>query len=267
MSVVRRWTSSSPARLVFGLGVAAFLAFTTLNAQIPSRNVNMVAGTDWPNGDPFLQRQNEPSIAASTRNPVASARRFQRLSDGRCARPARWRRDRRCLAWFVQVARRRPAVDEHASSRLPTGQVASRACLSAQGLRGRRRRRRAGRPNGLFFFSGLAFDREDNGKSGIFVARFIDNNNKEAGDPIAYLGTSLVAYDSGIKGRFLDKPWMAVDIPRGNSNKCSIPIPAAPSPATKRQKPEAQAKGPEGAGRPRFRCLQRYYWRRRDAAI
>src|SRR5512134_706397 len=41
-----------------------------LAAQIPSRNVNMVSGTGWPGGDPFLQRQNEPSIAASTRNPL-----------------------------------------------------------------------------------------------------------------------------------------------------------------------------------------------------
>ena len=48
--------------------------------------------------------------------------------------------------------------------------------------------------NGLFYYSGLVFDRDENGKSGIFVARFIDNNNKEAGDPIAYLGTSLVAH-------------------------------------------------------------------------
>ena len=29
----------------------------------------MVSGTTLPDGDPFLQRQNEPSIAASTRNP------------------------------------------------------------------------------------------------------------------------------------------------------------------------------------------------------
>src|SRR5438105_6595924 len=34
------------------------------------RNVNMVSGTTWPEGDPFLQRQNEPSIAVSTRNPA-----------------------------------------------------------------------------------------------------------------------------------------------------------------------------------------------------
>lgn len=53
------------------MSVAAALgAGTTMLAQIPGRNVNMVAGTEWPGGDPFLQRQNEPSIAASTRNPL-----------------------------------------------------------------------------------------------------------------------------------------------------------------------------------------------------
>src|SRR6184192_2406743 len=35
----------------------------------PGQNVNMVSGTQWPGGDPFLQRQNEPSFAVSTRNP------------------------------------------------------------------------------------------------------------------------------------------------------------------------------------------------------
>src|SRR5438105_162173 len=32
------------------------------------RNVNMVAGTEWPGGDPFRQRQDEPALAISTRN-------------------------------------------------------------------------------------------------------------------------------------------------------------------------------------------------------
>src|SRR5436305_14611425 len=39
-------------------------------AQIPGRNVNMVSGSKWPDGDPFLQRQNEPSLAVSSRNPA-----------------------------------------------------------------------------------------------------------------------------------------------------------------------------------------------------
>src|SRR5262252_2085484 len=32
-------------------------------------NVNMVTGTRWPEGDPFLTKQNEPSLAVSSRNP------------------------------------------------------------------------------------------------------------------------------------------------------------------------------------------------------
>ena len=56
-------------RLSCGVAVAAALAITTVSAQIPGRNVNMVAGNTWPDGDPFLQRQNEPSIAASCVSP------------------------------------------------------------------------------------------------------------------------------------------------------------------------------------------------------
>src|SRR5437870_3597439 len=41
-----------------------------LTAQVPGTNVNMVSGTQWPGGDPFLQRQNEPTMAVSSRNPL-----------------------------------------------------------------------------------------------------------------------------------------------------------------------------------------------------
>ena len=37
---------------------------------VPGTNVNMVSGTTFPDGDPYLQRQNEPSSAVSTRNPL-----------------------------------------------------------------------------------------------------------------------------------------------------------------------------------------------------
>src|SRR5512136_2822606 len=43
---------------------------TTDATTIAGRNVNMVAGTKLPWGDPWLQRQNEPSIAVSSRNPL-----------------------------------------------------------------------------------------------------------------------------------------------------------------------------------------------------
>ncbi len=51
--------------------VCALMLLAPAAAQdplIPGPNVNMVSGTQWPDGDPFLQRQNEPSMAVSTRN-------------------------------------------------------------------------------------------------------------------------------------------------------------------------------------------------------
>ena len=62
--------NASFVRLLCGTVVACGMALTTISAQIPGRNVNMVAGNTWPDGDPYLQRQNEPSIGASTRNPL-----------------------------------------------------------------------------------------------------------------------------------------------------------------------------------------------------
>src|SRR5438045_8545433 len=46
----------------------AILPVVAQNGEIAGRNVNMVSGKQWPGGDPFLQRQNEPSMAVSTRN-------------------------------------------------------------------------------------------------------------------------------------------------------------------------------------------------------
>src|SRR5437667_9526527 len=59
-------------RLAFALSAVATAAGSTprLTAQVPGPNVNMVSGTTLPDGDPFLQRQNEPSGAVSTRNPL-----------------------------------------------------------------------------------------------------------------------------------------------------------------------------------------------------
>jgi hypothetical protein len=55
--------------------------------------------------------------------------------------------------------------------------------------------------SGLVYYAGLVFDRANPatpdvpGKSAIFVARFIDNNNKEAGDTFEYLGTRALQTD------------------------------------------------------------------------
>src|SRR5688500_13411309 len=53
--------------LVLLCAVPAFVA--SVNAQVAGRNVNMVSGGTFPGGDPWRQKQNEPSMAVSTRNP------------------------------------------------------------------------------------------------------------------------------------------------------------------------------------------------------
>src|SRR3954463_3182936 len=47
-----------------------FILFASAQSPSAGANVNMVSGTVWTTGDPFLQRQNEPSSAVSTRNPL-----------------------------------------------------------------------------------------------------------------------------------------------------------------------------------------------------
>src|SRR5262245_43729420 len=66
---------SSGHRVALALGLVALAAAgARLSAQqpptVPGTNVNMVSGTSFPDGDPYLQRQNEPSSAVSTRNPL-----------------------------------------------------------------------------------------------------------------------------------------------------------------------------------------------------
>ena len=57
-------------RLVLSVSIflSALLNAPPGNGQSAGDSVNMVSGTGWTNGDPFLQRQNEPSLAVSTRN-------------------------------------------------------------------------------------------------------------------------------------------------------------------------------------------------------
>jgi hypothetical protein len=66
---VSRVASAFP-RFAAGLFLSAALAYgiPQLAAQVPGKNVNLVAGDTWPDGDPFLQRQNEASVAVSSRN-------------------------------------------------------------------------------------------------------------------------------------------------------------------------------------------------------
>ena len=208
--------------VVFTLCVAA-----TTFAQIPGQNVNMVAGTEWPGGDPFLQRQNEPSMAVSSRNPLhllAGANDYRTvdlpgLPNGGVTGDA-W------LGLFKSTN----GGGRWTSTLLP-GYPQD---LSPAGMASPLKGLQAGadavvRPgsHGLFYYAGLAFNRGENQPSRIFVARYQDRNNKENGDPFVYQGTSIVAANKS--GEFLDKPSLAVDVPRAGSGTCDVD--GVPTPA------------------------------------
>jgi len=238
MEATRR---SAVRRIIINGSLSAFLAATavwpTLSAQVVGRNVNMVSGLEWPGGDPFLQRQNEPSIAASTRNPLhllAGSNDYRSVD-----LPGLPEGDETGDAW-LGLYRSLDGGKQWVSTLLPGfPQDTSPNGLSSP-IKGYQAAAdpvvRAG-TNGLFYYAGLAFDRSADpavpGKSAIFVARFIDNNNLEAGDPVKYAGTTRLASDAGgATGIFLDKPWMAVDVPRTGAALCRIVTPSADGPST-----------------------------------
>jgi hypothetical protein len=179
----------------------------------------MVSGITWPNGDPFLQRQNEPSIAASSRNPLhllAGANDYRSV-DLQAVEDSEEHKD----AW-LGVFKSFNGGQTWTSTLLPGCPYETPVCTGAP-LSGKYQAAsdpvvRAG-TNGMFYYSGIAFQR--NQSAGVvFVARYIDNNNKENGDPIQYLDTSIVS--TGGSANFLDKPWIAVDVPRPGALTCEV---------------------------------------------
>lgn len=244
--------ASSPARLPQCrraernrlLWSASFICLTLLlislfgatgYAQEPGQNVNMVSGTVWPYGDPFLERQDEPSLAVSTRNPLhllAGANDYRTVDlnlpeldvgEGTLATPtgepwvgeyisldggARWQST--LLPGYPQ-----DTSPQGISSPLHAFTTAADPVIASG-------------TNGMFYYGGIAFNRGTS-LGTVFVARFIDLNNKENGAiaqnsfPIRYINTVPLAFGTNTPNDFLDKPWIATDIPRGNST-CSLSV-------------------------------------------
>jgi hypothetical protein len=184
------------------------------------RNVNMVSGTDPVFGDPYLQRQNEPSIAVSTMNSMhllAGANDYRTvdypISEGEL--PGESPTAAAGDAWLgvfesydggqTWKSTLLPGYEDYDTTPpgAPVSPLIGYKAAADPTVR-------AG-ANGYFFYSGIVFDRIVNGKSAIFVARFIDDNNKETGDTIRYIDTKLI--DTGTSGQFADKPWLGVDQP------------------------------------------------------
>ena len=219
-----RRTAPTP-KCVFVSGVFVFVA-ALLATGIPvyaqvtvGPNVNMAGGAASftpPStivGDPFLQRQNEPSVAVSSRNPchlLAGANDYRAVDIEEAAGEVG-------DAW-LGVFKSFDCGATWTSTLLPGHKLDSSTDGSTAPIKGLAAAAdatvRAG-TNGLFYYSGIAFNRGDGAPSKVFVARFIDNNNKDGGDPIEYAGMKEIA--SGVSGQFLDKPWVVADIPRGGA--------------------------------------------------
>jgi hypothetical protein len=197
-----------------------------VEGQVAGDNVNMVSGTEWPGGDPFLQRQNEPSIAVSSRNPqhlLAGANDYRTVDLPGLPGDVVATGD----AW-LGVFKSFDGGATWQSTLLPGyPQDVSPEGLASPltGTAGADPVVRAG-THGLFYYLGITFDRDMN-ESQIFVARFIDLNNKENGDislgsdPMQYTGEFVA--NTGTSGQFMDKPWMLVGRPNSGSQMVTIP--------------------------------------------
>jgi len=212
--------------LVIGLPIRSQFTETqqTGTELISGRNVNMVSGTSLPDGDPWLQRQNEPSIAVSSRNPLhllAGANDYRTVdipaSEGELPGKAQgamagdaWVGVYKSFdggeSWVTSLVYGFPQDQSSLGLASPLKQFSTAADPIV----------RAG-TNGLFYYSGMAFNRlQTKGGGSIFLTRFIDNNNVEGSDPIKYLDTKII--DLGTSGQFIDMPRIGVDIPRGTGN-------------------------------------------------
>ncbi len=209
-------------------------------------------------GDLYLQRQVEPSIAASTRNPQTILAFFNDYRAVDIAADKGLGEDRNpaggLLAWLAPVkqllakAFRRPAPQPRAAA--PTaaaeawvgysrsydggltwsggflpgapfdGSPASTAS-PVYGLEAATDPVISAAPCGRFYVVFLAFTR--GGQSKMAVARYEDGNNIEGGDSIRYLGTTVLETgNNATNGYFLDKPFLAVDPSRvGGADSCA----------------------------------------------
>lgn len=199
---------------------------------IAGRNVNMVSGTTLPLGDPFLQRQNEPSIAVSSRNPLhlfAAANDYRTIdvpddyslpgiegasTSYRDAWIGVFESFDGGESWITGLLPGFPQDGSSEALASPIHTMDNTACDP----------RVVAGAEGLFYLCGITFNRGQQG-GGVFVSRYVDFNDRETvveeldevghrkfKGPIRYVDTKLI--DRNTKRRFIDMPNIAVDVPR-----------------------------------------------------
>ena len=187
------------------------LASVTVRGQIPGQNVNMVTGKTFPGGDPWLQKQNEPSGAVSTKNPchlLAGANDYRAVNVPGLAADKEtgdawvgWYTSINCgQTWYSTLVPGYPQDTTAVGKSSPVYGLTTAADPTI----------RAG-AGGFFAYSFIAFNRGTNvGK--VAVARFLDRNTTEvvtrAENAISYIDTK--AWDNGSAGNYIDKPYLAI---------------------------------------------------------
>ncbi len=213
----------SSLRAFLGILCAVIISLAAhAQGPTPGQNVNMVSGITFPGGDPFLQRQNERSLAVSTRNPLhllAGSNDYRSVNlnadtlPGQTVAADAWvgvfKSFNGGATWTSTLLPGYPQDTslQGTSSPLHAFTTASDPLVRAA-------------PAGVFYYSGIAFNRGTN-LGVIFVSVYVDLNNVENRDSIQYV--RAVAVDSGTAGQFLDKPWIAVGLPTGGT--CTIQVP------------------------------------------
>ncbi len=183
-------------------------------------NVNMVSGTTWPDGDPFLQRQNEPSIAVSTRS---SMRLMGFTNDYRSVDLPGLPVGKETGDAWLGVYKSLDGGMTWRSTLLPGYPQDLGSASPIYGYdAGADPVVRAG-THGLFYLTGIIFDRGEFARSALFLTRYMDLDNRESGDPVEYIDTEIIK--ANLPGdAFIDKPWLAVDVPRAGAQSVQIEV-------------------------------------------
>ena len=261
-TAIRRPTRS--CRHLYALSSALLLAASAVVATSAQQrleagpNINMVGGPaeviEGPPfrilGDPYLQRQNEPSLACSSRNPLTC---LGAANDYRPVDIAGQPEDRVTGDAWIGIFWTRDGGASWQSTLLPGFPQDTSAEGQASPIQGWEAAAdptvRAG-TNGLLYVSGIAFNRDDpspfvaggGANSAAFVSIYVDDNNgQNLTDPPRYVKTVILA--EGTPQTFVDKPWAVADIPRDPAAFCTIPgtsgAPALPPPPPPIEEPPA----------------------------
>ncbi len=215
---VRRWIP------FVSLAILSLVLTTATHAQDGQLwvgpNVNMVSGTTWPDGDPFLQRQNEPSIAVSTRDTM---RLVGFTNDYRSVDLPGLPVGKETGDAWLGVYKSLDGGMTWRSTLLPGYPQDDGSTSPIHGYEaGADPVVRAG-THGLFYLTGIVFDRGDPARSALFMTRYMDLDNRESGDPIEFIDTGIVKANMA-GDSFIDKPWMAVDIPRAGAQSVELEV-------------------------------------------